>query len=559
MNPAPIEPAVERHINAPPDKADAKPWWKAAVFYQIYPRSFVDSNGDGVGDLAGISSRLDYLAKLGVDALWISPFFPSPMKDFGYDVSDYCDVDPMFGTLAAFDDLLAQAHCRGLRLIIDQVWSHTSDQHPWFLASARSREDPKADWYVWADAKPDGTPPNNWQASFGGPAWTWSPRRRQYYLHNFLTSQPDLNFWNPGVQAAVLEVARFWLDRGVDGFRLDVVNYFFHDAALRDNPVADHGRPPSMTYRFQQHLHDISQPETLIFLSRLRRLIDSYPGERMTLGEIAGDGALARQREYTDGPDRLNTAYSFFLLYARRGNPALFREAIEAWQGAAGWPSWSLGNHDVPRFPSRLGADGQADIRQTRALLAVLLCLPGTPFLYQGDELGLPQAQVPFERLRDPFAIAAYTGEAGRDGARTPMPWSAQESHLGFSTADDTWLPVDPSHAALAVGHQDLDPESTLNFVRSFLTLRHARPALGTGNCRLLPAPENILAFERRLEGEHLVCLFELLGEGGVFQHESLSTAALLQSGLGGVLSGCEVDLPPFGGAILSLRVQQEL
>ena len=271
-----------------------EPWWRGAVIYQIYPRSFMDSNGDGVGDLPGITGKLDYVASLGVDGIWLSPFFTSPMADYGYDVSDYRDVDPLFGTLADFDALLAKAHGLGLKVIIDQVYSHTSEAHAWFRQSAASRDNPKADWYVWADAKPDGTPPNNWLSVFGGPAWTWGARRRQYYLHNFLTQQPDLNFHSAEVQQAILDVARFWLDRGVDGFRLDVANYYFHDAALTDNPPADYGKPPGWTYAYQRHLHDKSQPQTLDFLRRLRAVTDAYP-DRMMLGEIGDDDPLARQ------------------------------------------------------------------------------------------------------------------------------------------------------------------------------------------------------------------------------------------------------------------------
>nr|MBA3812287.1 alpha-glucosidase [Caulobacteraceae bacterium] len=372
-------------------------WWRGAVIYQVYPRSFRDTTGDGVGDLAGVIEKLPYIASLGVDGLWLSPFFASPMKDFGYDVSDYRAVDPLFGTLADFDTLVARAHGLGLKLIIDQVWSHTSERHPWFLQSAASRENPRADWYVWADAKADGAPPNNWQASFGGPSWTWNPRRRQYYLHNFLEAQPDLNFWNPDVQDAILDVARFWLDRGVDGFRLDVVNFIFHDPALRDNPALRRVRPAALPTGFQRHLHDRSQPEALAFLARLRALLDSYDG-RMAVGEIVDPSPLERQREYTAPPDRLHTAYSFYLLDARAATPALFAGALEAWAGAAGWPAWSLGNHDVPRFASRLARSGTR--QEVKILLAALVCLRGTVFLYQGEELGLPQAHVPFEALR---------------------------------------------------------------------------------------------------------------------------------------------------------------
>ncbi len=492
----------------------AAPWWKRAVFYQVYPRSFMDANGAGVGDLQGLAHCLPYVADLGVDAVWLGPVMRSPMRDFGYDISDYCDIDPVFGTLDDFDAVVTEAHRLGLRLIVDQVWSHSSDRHPWFIESAASRDNPRADWYVWADARPDGTPPSNWQASFGGAAWTWNPRRRQYYLHNFLSSQPDLNHHCPDVQDAMLDVARFLLDRGVDGFRLDVVNYYVHDAALTDNPVADHVRTPAATIRFQRQVHNKSQPETLAFVARLRALLDGYDGERMAVGEIFDDDMVGRQLEYTDGPDRLHTAYSFVLLQAGRATPALFLGALAPWAQAAGWPSWSLGNHDVPRFPSRMAPGGEPDPRLTRCLLAVLLSLRGTPFLYQGEELGLPQAEVPFERLRDPFAIAAWTGgreAAGRDGARTPMPWTDAEGG-GFSTATQTWLPLDPAHRPLSVERQAADCGSTLSLVRRLLAARRAASALQTGDLHPLPPPDGVLAFERTLGEERFVCLFELAG-----------------------------------------------
>jgi alpha-glucosidase len=529
---------------------ETAPWWKSAVVYQIYPRSFLDTDGDGIGDLKGIALKLDYIAGLGVDAIWLSPFFRSPMKDFGYDVSDYCDVDPMFGTLADFDALLAGVHARGLKLIIDQVWSHTSDRHAWFLESASSRDNPKADWYVWADAKPDGSPPNNWLASFGGPSWTWHPARRQYYLHNFLTSQPDLNFWTSEVQDAILDVARFWLDRGVDGFRLDVINMIVHDRELRDNPVALYKRPPPTATQFQEHVFDRTRPEALAFVSRLRALTDCYK-DRMTVGETVATHALELQQEYTEGQNRLHTAYSFYLLNARAASPELFAQTLRAWAGASGWPAWSLGNHDVPRFPTRLTSGG--DPRQVRSLLALLLCLRGGPYIYQGDELGLPQAHVPFERLRDPFAIAAYTGDAFRDGARTPMPWRSDEANGGFSSAAETWLPVDPAHLPLCVEAQELDADSMLNFTRAFLALRKSVPALQLGDARVLEAPEGVLAFERARGGDRIWCVFEMAGEAAGFAHEDLSGATLLWPPVGARISSERLDLSAYGFALVRL------
>lgn len=530
------------------DSAAQAPWWRGAVIYQIYPRSFRDTDGDGVGDLKGVIEKLEYVASLGVDGLWLSPFFTSPMKDFGYDVADYRDVDPLFGTLADFDTLVERAHGLGLKVIIDQVWSHTSDRHPWFIESAGSADNPRSDWYVWADARPDGTPPNNWQASFGGPSWTWNPRRRQYYLHNFLVEQPDLNYWNPAVQDAILDVARFWLDRGVDGFRLDVINYLFHDRTLADNPVAPYERPPATTTRFQRHIHDISQPQTLAFLARLRALMDSYEA-RMTVGEIFDEAMLERQQEYTAPPGRLHTAYGFYLLQATAATPTLFAKALRSWADAPGWPAWSLGNHDVDRFASRLAAPGGK--AQAEILLAVLICLRGTVFLYQGEELGLPQARVPFERLQDPFAIAAWTGESGRDGARTPMPWTSDGPAAGFSAAPDTWLPVDEAHRPLAVAAQEGAADSTLAFARQAIGLRRRLPALRQGEAVVLDAAEGLLAFERRSPGERLLCAFDLAGAGG---RRAVPAGALVEASFGGAgVADGDLILGAYAGAILRL------
>jgi alpha-glucosidase len=523
-------------------------WWRGAVVYQIYPRSFRDSNGDGVGDLKGIIDGLDYVASLGVDAVWLSPFYRSPMKDFGYDVSDYCDVDPTFGTITDFDALLAKAHALGLKVIIDQVWSHTSDAHPWFSESAAGREGEKAEWYVWADAKADGSPPNNWQAVFGGPSWTWSPRRRQYYLHNFLVEQPDLNYWSPAVQDAILDVARFWLDRGVDGFRLDVINFIVQDRELRDNPAAPYRRPPSATTNFQSHVFDRSRPEALAFLARLRGVMDLYPG-RMTVGEIVDDQLFARQQEYTAPPDRLDTAYTFHLLAATKATPALFLEAMAAWAEAPGWPAWSLGNHDVDRFASRLA---QGDPALTRTLMAILMCLRGVIFIYQGEELGLPQAKVPFEKLRDPFAIATYDGGAFRDGARTPMPWTPDGPAAGFSAVADTWLPIDPAHRPLAISAQTADAGSMLAFTRDLVALRRGSPALrlGEASAAAIEPPPGVLAFERHAEGHRLLCVFDLAGEPAAVSIGEGWVARLTLPGTPEADPSGGLTLPAFGGVI---------
>ncbi len=516
-------------------------WRRGGVIYQIYPRSFSDSNGDGVGDLPGIAARLDYVASLGVDGIWLSPFFRSPMRDFGYDVSDYCDVDPLFGTLADFDALLFGAHARGLKLVIDQVYSHTSDRHPWFEES-RARAGGKADWYVWADAKADGTPPNKWLSLFGGPAWTWDMRRHQYYLHNFLAEQPDLDFNNPEVRAAILDVARFWLDRGVDGFRLDVVNFYACDARLRDNPAK--GGRFARPYLHQRHLYDRSQPETLAFIEELRRLLDRYP-ERFAVGEIVSDEPLKRSADYA-APGRLHTAYNFLFLESARLSPSLIRSAFEGSPDDF-WPSWSLSNHDVVRAATRFGG-ANPDPAHTRLLLGLLFALRGTIFLYQGEELGLPQADVPFDRLQDPEGLRFYPLSLGRDGARTPMPWRQNDGHAGFSSVEP-WLPVDASHRALAVDVQERDRRSALNATRRFIAFRKERPAVTAGAIEFVDAPEPLVAFRRTHGAERLLCIFNLGPQPAKMAVKQGLQA--LDYGLPGALVGKTAELPAFGGLII--------
>jgi alpha-glucosidase len=475
----------------------ARPWWKGATIYQVYPRSFLDSNNDGIGDLAGITDRLDYIASLGVDAVWLSPFFKSPMKDFGYDVADYCDVDPIFGTLNDFDVLIAKAHSLGLRILIDQVYSHTSDLHAWFAESRGSKHNPKSDWYVWADAKPDGSPPNNWQSVFGGPAWTWDARRRQYYMHNFLSAQPQLNCHNPAVQDALLGVAKFWLDRGVDGFRVDAINFAMHDPALQDNPPA----PPSNNLRtrpfdFQLRIHNQSHPDIPLFVERVRALTDAYDA-RFTVAEVGGNEADREMKAFTAGETHFNSAYGFNFLYADKLTPALVREAVEAWPEGkgTGWPSWAFSNHDAPRWISRWTP---AENRQAFARMVMLLfaCLRGNIILWQGEELGMTQVDIDFADLQDPEAIANWPLTLSRDGTRTPMPWQATAPNCGFSGARP-WLPFGKDHAALAVDIQDKDPESLLSLTRQLIAFRNANEALLVGPMTILQAQGDLLVFER--------------------------------------------------------------
>ena len=491
--------------------AAASDWWRGAVLYQIYPRSFADSNNDGVGDLKGIADHLDHVASLGVDGVWLSPFFKSPMKDFGYDVSDYCDVDPIFGTLADFDALVARAHALGLKVVIDQVFSHTSDEHPWFTDSRASRTGEHADWYVWADAKPDGSPPSNWQSVFGGPAWTWDARRGQYYMHNFLASQPQLNVRNPAVQDALIAAARFWLDRGVDGFRLDAINFAIHDPSLRDNPPIDDGKKRTRPFDFQDKIYNQSHPDIIGFLNRIRALTDSYDA-RFTVAEVGGDHADREMKEFTAGNDRLHSAYGFLYLYADTLKGELIDQGDRMWpdQQGEGWPSWTFSNHDAPRAVSRW-AQGRDEKAFAEMALLLLMCLRGNVFVYQGEELGLPQAEVPFERLVDPEAIANWPQTLGRDGARTPMPWTAGAPNAGFSTVEP-WLPVDPRHQALAVDAQEADPTSILHAARRIIALRQAHPALRIGGLEFESAGDLVVfrRFERAEGGERLLCVFNL-------------------------------------------------
>ncbi|WP_404334831.1 alpha-amylase family glycosyl hydrolase [Sphingomonas sp. MMS12-HWE2-04] len=529
---------------APLPAADAHEWWRGAVIYQIYPRSFADSNGDGIGDLAGITAHLDYVAGLGVDAIWISPFFTSPMRDFGYDVADFCGVDPIFGTLADFDALVARAHGLGLKVLIDQVYSHSSDQHPWFKESRASRDNPKADWYVWADAKADGSPPTNWQSVFGGPAWTWDARRGQYYLHNFLRDQPDLNFHNRAVQDAALATAKFWLDRGVDGFRIDAINFSMHDPQLRDNPPApDTGKPRTRSFDFQQHVYNQSHADIPLFLERFRALTDSYGG-RFTVAEVGGPSPEAEMHAFTEGHGRLNSAYGFNFLYAETLTPELVEDAVSNWpaEQGLGWPSWAFENHDAPRALSRwIGADHRDAFARMKMLL--LLSLRGNAILFQGEELGLTQVEIGFADLQDPEAIANWPLTLSRDGVRTPLPWAAEAPQLGFTTGKP-WLPVGPDHAALAVDRQQADPESLLNLTRRLIALRHAQPALAAGSMSVTHAEGDLLIFERAGDGRTLRCAFNLgagtlrlpWGEGTVLQSVNGATLA---------------ELPPFGAVIL--------
>lgn len=486
-------------------------WWRGGVTYQIYPRSFQDSNKDGIGDLKGITSRLEYLAELGVDAIWLSPIFPSPMLDMGYDVSNYTDINPEFGTLADFDELISKAHALGLKVIIDQVLSHTSDQHPFFKESRQNRTNPKADWYVWADPKPDGSPPNNWLAIFGGIAWQWDSRRHQYYLHNFLIEQPDLNFHNVEVQDWILSTMRFWLERGVDGFRLDTVNFYFHDKLLR-NDAADYRvktQPEWNPYAMQYHLFSKNQPENLPFIERMRALLDEYD-DRAMVGEMGeSHHAIKMMGEYTTGK-RLHMCYSFEMLQDAFGANH-FRKLVEDFfEGApTGWPCWAFSNHDVPRQATRWANHGANHEVLVKQLAALLLSLQGSICIYQGEELGQTETDLEYSELTDPQGLRFWPENKGRDGCRTPMTWDAALLQAGF-TEGKPWLPIKAPQIQNHLAGQWGKPNSVVEFYKEMLHLRRSSEALRTGRTMFFEVSEPILAFSR---GSEVVCVFNLSPE----------------------------------------------
>ncbi len=540
-----LDPSVQ---DSPAQDVDPD-WWRGAVIYQIYPRSYQDSNGDGVGDLAGIIHRLPHIAELGADAIWISPFFRSPMLDFGYDVSDYRDVDPLFGTLGDFDALIARAHELGLKVLIDLVMSHTSDQHPWFKESRASRDNAKADWYVWADAKPDGSPPNNWLSIFGGPAWEWDGERMQYYLHNFLREQPDLNLHNPHVQRELLDMTRFWLERGVDGFRLDTINFYFHDPDLRDNPALsaedrnDTIAPSVNPYNWQDHLYDKNRPENLEFLKKFRAVLDEFPAAT-SVGEV-GDAQRGTeiQAEYTSGGDKVHMCYGFEFLSPKPLTGSRVKQVLEHYESVVGdgWACWAFSNHDVVRHVSRWNLTEDA----AQLYAALLLSLRGTVCLYQGEELGLTEAYVAFEELQDPYGIRFWPKFKGRDGCRTPIPW-VQDNHNGGFTEGKPWLPVAMEHLNRAAMTQAADPDSTLNFYRAMLAYRKSHAAFAKGSLSVVEARDDYVSLIREHEGTHLFCAFNLsdseqtarLPEGD-WHHENAAPFTSTHDGR-------EITLPPW-------------
>jgi len=509
----------------PEDKPDTRAWWQDGIVYQIYPRSFMDANGDGIGDLAGVISRLDYLndgtdGSLGIDAIWFSPFYPSPMFDFGYDVSDYRNIDPAYGTMADFDRLLAEAHKRGIKIILDFVPPHTSHLHPWFVESRTSRDNPKRDWYIWsgpsrplkkrytgADVPPRRYRPNNWQSIFGGPAWTWDEKTQEYYYHHWLIEQTDVNWRNPDLRRAMYDQMKFWLDRGVDGFRLDVINFIFKDKQLRSNPYCIGRRP----YDMQRHLYDKDLlPENLEVVREMRRLVDSY-GNRMLVGEISNDDPIVPARYYCNGTDGLNLSF-YFHFANQRFSADRFRSAIASWEAAVpkkAWPVYFLSNHDRMRHIGRYGTHNEArTLARAQVAAMLLLTVRGTPFLYYGEEIGMGNLPIKKKDLKDPVGIRYWPIPVGRDPARTPMQWDGSAS-AGFSTGGSTWLPVNPDYRTVNVAAQAGDPASLLSFYRKIIWRRRGNAALTRGTIEILrDTPRQVLAYLREYRDER--CLVVL-------------------------------------------------
>jgi alpha-glucosidase len=489
-------------------------WWERGIIYQIYPRSFMDSNGDGIGDLAGIRAKLDYLQWLGVDAIWISPFYPSPMADFGYDISNYTDIDPIFGSLNDFDALLADAHGRGLKVLLDYVPNHTSDRHPWFLDTRSSRNSAKRNWYIWRDPKPDGGPPNNWLSNFGGGAWEWEPTTGQYYYHAFLKEQPDLNWRNPDVQDAMLKVLRFWLDRGVDGFRVDVMHHLVKDSEFRDNPPNPDWRPEMGPYRELLTTYTADLPEVQEIVAKFRSIVEEYD-DRMLVGEIYLP--VERLMAYYGASGKgAHLPFNFQLIRlpwnAREITAAV--ERYEALLPSYAWPNWVLGNHDKSRVATRVGP------AQARVAAMLLLTLRGTPTMYYGDEIGMHDVQVAPDQVQDPFEKNVPGLGLGRDPERTPMQWSGNE-HAGFTTGIP-WLPIADDYQTVNVARERNEPTSILALYHRLIEMRRAEPALSVGEFAPLPTGEDLMAYVRKANERRLLIVLNLSARA-----QSFSVAAL--------------------------------
>jgi alpha-glucosidase len=515
-------------VSRPSTELSAAPaWWQKGVIYQIYPRSFQDSNGDGVGDLNGIITRLDHLVGLGVDAIWLSPIFPSPMADFGYDVSDYCDIDPVFGTLDEFDRLLTAVHEAGLKLVLDFVPNHTSDRHPWFVESRSSRENARRDWYIWRDPAAGGGPPNNWLSEFGGPAWTFDEVTGQYYYHAYLKEQPDLNWRNPEVRAAMLDVLRFWFRRGVDGFRVDAIHHLLEDVQLRDNPENPDWRGGMSPARRLIRLHTMDQPEVHEAIAAMRRVAKEF-GDRLLIGEayLPIDRLITYYGVELSG---FQLPFNFHLI-SSEWNPAAIGSLIERYEAALpaeGWPNWVIGNHDRSRVASRLGME------QARVAAMLLLTLRGTPTIYQGEELGMQDVPIPPALVSDPWERNVPGLGLGRDPVRTPIRWIGEDN--GGFTSGHPWLPVDKTLASAA--EQTSDPASFLSLYRKLLRIRRREPALSLGSYREIARTDRVLAYEREHSGRRLRVALNL-GPSPQPLPPALEAGHALLSTIGGTATG---------------------
>ncbi len=528
-------------------KRDPYAWWQTGVIYQVYPRSFQDTDNDGIGDLNGISQRLTHLLELGIDAIWISPIFPSPMRDFGYDVSNYCDIAPLFGTLADFDALLAAAHAAGLKIILDFVPNHTSDQHPWFIESRSSKRSSKRDWYVWRDGKPDGTEPNNWQSAFGGSAWTFDESTSQYYYHAYLKEQPDLNWRNSEVERAMCDVLRFWFDRGVDGFRVDAIHHLLEDEAGRDNPPDPNWRVGMPPHERWLPLRTMDQPEVHAAIRVMRQVSDAYT-DRVMIGEayLPIDRLMAYYGTDLSG---FHLPFNFHLI-STPWDPKSIACLIQAYESAlpsGAWPNWVLGNHDRPRVASRLGS------AQARVAAMLLLTLRGTPTIYQGEEIGMRDVAIPADHVQDPFELTVPGFGLGRDPVRTPMPWTPQKN--GGFTEGDPWLPLNADVQALNISAQATDPRSILSLYKALIRLRRRRAVLSVGSLRLVAAEDGVLAYARELRGDRVLIALNMTEEKQVVRagrpvHEVLLSTYLDDPFL---LDSSEIHLRANEGLVLTI------
>jgi alpha-glucosidase len=512
-----------KHLYSQEIIAEDEIWWKNCVIYQIYPRSFQDSDGDGVGDLPGIMNRLDYLQELGVDAIWLSPIYPSPMVDFGYDVTDYCDVDPLFGSLETFDQLLASAHDRGLKVILDYVANHTSSEHPWFIESRSSRNNAKRDWYIWRDGRENGESPNNWLSFFGGSAWTWDSPTEQYYLHLFSNKQPDLNWRNPQVVAAMHDALRFWLERGVDGFRMDAVTMLIKHAEMPDMPRADGLLGAEL---LQKHIYVHNQPEVHDLIRGFRQLFDGYNGRRVIIGETGDLDPTRLVSFYGRNLDEMHLPFNFIPMHMP-WQAEVMKQVITAYYAAlppGATPNFVFGNHDISRLATRYGEANH------RSVAMLLLTLGGVATLYYGDELGMEDGIVPKEQRQDLMTKDFSGSEPGRDPVRTPMQWSA-EVHGSFTASDSApWLPLTDNYQTVNVVNQARDPKSTLKFYQSLIALRQRLPALRHGSLAIVAgAPEDALIYLRQFNEQRLLIIINFAGTDFTLDLSRLAQRAILQ------------------------------